>query len=269
MSSHLWSFNQNPKNSDKPFYSWFCKKEFRQAMSCILNRERIINQTFRGLAQPQYFFFPPINPYYNEKIQLEYRYDVQRALKLLKSAGFTRDNDGIMRDEKGNPVEFDLALASGITVLSDMGQIICDEASKIGIKINVRQTDFQKLVESLTSSFDWQSCIIALGTLRFPNQGNNVWKSDGNLHLWYPMQKTPATEWEARVDALHEEGEFTVDHAAAKKIWDEYQSIILEQCPVIYLVRMRSFFAIRNRWDLSNVYFDNQNGIESRWIYLR
>ena len=46
-----------------------------------------------------------------------------------------------------------------MTLLSDMAQIICDEASKIGIKINVRQTDFQKVIESMMSTFDWQSCI--------------------------------------------------------------------------------------------------------------
>ena len=269
MSSYMWTFNQNPKNKDEAYYKWFCKKEFRQAMSCILNRERIINQTYRGLAEPHYFFFPPVNPYYNEKIQLEYRYDPDRALKLLKGAGFVRDGDGILRDEDGNAIEFDLALASGITVLSDMAQIVCDEASKIGIKINVRQTDFQKLVESLTARYDWQSCFIALGSLRFPNQGSNVWRSDGNLHMWYPMQESPATDWEARIDFLHEQGTYTLDFDQAKKIWDEYQSIILEQCPVIYLVRSRSFFAIRNRWDLSNVYYDNRNGLESSWIYLR
>lgn len=32
MGSGLWSFNQNPKNKDKPYYNWFTKKEFRQAM---------------------------------------------------------------------------------------------------------------------------------------------------------------------------------------------------------------------------------------------
>lgn len=53
----MWTFNQNPKNRGKNFYSWFTKKEFRQAMSCLLNRERIIAQTYRGLAEPKYNFF--------------------------------------------------------------------------------------------------------------------------------------------------------------------------------------------------------------------
>ena len=269
MTSYHWTFNQNPVNEDKPFYKWFCKKEFRQAMSCILNRERIIKQTYRGLAEPRYFFFPPVNPFYNEKIQLEYRYDIDRALKLLKAAGFVQGKDGFLRDEEGNEVEFDLAIYSGMTLLSDMAQIICDEASKIGIKINVRQTDFQKVIESLMSTFDWQSCIGAFGTSYFPTQGSNVWKSNGNLHVWYPFQKSPATDWEARIDQLYEEGAYTVDPAAAKKIWDEYQAIILEQCPLIYLVRAKSFIALRNRWDFSNFYYDNKNGAESTWIYLR
>ena len=269
MGSQLWTFNQNPKNKEQPYYSWFTKKEFRQAMSCILNRERIINQTYRGLAEAQYFFFPPINPYYNEKIQLEYRYNPERAKKLLSRAGFKWDEEGKLIDEKGNPVEFDLSIASGITVTNDIAQIISDEGAKIGIKINVRQTDFQKLVEAATTTFDWQSLIIGLGIYAFPTQGSNVWPSGGNLHIWYPLQKSPATDWEARIDYLYEEGGCTLDPAAAKKIWDEYQALILEQCPMIYLVRARSFCAIRNRWDLSNVYFDNKNGFETEWIYLR
>ena len=267
MVSQFWSFNQNPKNKDEPYYKWFCKKEFRQAMSCILNRDRIINQTYRGLAQPQYFFFPPINPFYNEKLQLEYRYDVQRALKLLSAVGFNL-NDGILYDEDGIPVEFDLAISSGITTTNDIAQIISDEASKIGIKVNVRQTDFQKLVEVLTVTFDWQSVILGFGRISFPTQGSNVWQSSGNMHLWYPMQESPATEWEARVDYLYEEGSYTVDYNAAKKIWDEYQSIILEQCPLIYLVRARSFFAIRNRWNLENVYYDNLSGAQTDWVFI-
>ncbi|MBQ3670643.1 MAG: ABC transporter substrate-binding protein, partial [Treponema sp.] len=31
MSAPFWTFNQNPKNKDEPFYRWFTKKEFRQA----------------------------------------------------------------------------------------------------------------------------------------------------------------------------------------------------------------------------------------------
>jgi peptide/nickel transport system substrate-binding protein len=269
LGATLWSFNQNPRNRDTPQYEWFTQKEFRQAMSCILNRERIITQVYRGLAEPKMDFFPPPNPYYNPEIRLEYLYDPQRALELLASIGMKRDAAGVMRDIKGRAVEFDLSIPSDVTVHSDTASIIMGEAAQLGITINIRATDFQKLVEQLTATYDWASIFIGLGTNFFPTQGSNVWPSTGNLHLWHPLQEAPATEWEARIDYLYNEGSYTIDREKARAIWDEYQRIILEQCPVIYLLRQRSFYAIQNRWDLTNFYFDNLNGAETSRLYLR
>ena len=174
-----------------------------------------------------------------------------------------------MRDSKGTAIEFDLSIPSDVTVHSDTASIIVDEAAKIGIRINVRPTDFQRLVEQLTFSFDWSSIFIGLGSNFWPTQGSNVWPSDGNLHLWYPLQETPATEWEARVDYLYNEGSFTADPEKARVIWDEYQRILLEELPVIYLIRQRTFFALQNRWDFANFYFDNLNGAETSYLFLR
>ena len=60
-----------------------------------------------------------------------------------------------MRDSAGNKIEYDLTIASSNTVVNDIAMIIADECSKIGIKVNIRQTDFQKMVEMLTSTYDW------------------------------------------------------------------------------------------------------------------
>ncbi len=269
LSAAFWTFNQNAKNTDAPYYSYFTNKKFRQAMSCLLNRERIINQVYRGLAEPKYDFFPDANPFYDSSITLNYRYAPDRALTLLESIGFKRRADGVMTDAAGKAVEFDLTVESSGAVINDIAQIIADECSKIGIKVNVRQLDFQKIVESLTATYDWQSVIIALGSMIFPSQGSNVWPSSGNLHVWHPMQESPATDWEARIDFLYNEGCYTNDFDAAKKLWDEYQRILLDECPVIYLVRPHSFSALRNRWDFSNFFYDNKNGALTEHIFLK
>jgi peptide/nickel transport system substrate-binding protein len=269
MAAPFWTFNQNAKNKEKPYYTWFTKKEFRQAMSCLLNRERIITQTYRGLADTKYTFFPDANSYYNPAIQLAYRYDPARALELLASIGIKRSSDGILRDAAGNQVMFDLTIAAASSTANDIAQIIADECSRVGITVTVRQIDFQKMIEQMTATYDWQSLIIAFGPAIFPSQGSNVWPSSGNLHVWYPEQKKTATEWESRIDYLYNEGCYTNDHEAAAKIWNEYQSILLEQCPLIYLVRPRSFFAIRNIWDLRNVYFDTINDTMIDHVFLK
>ena len=269
LGSGLWSFNQNPKNSRKPFYEWFCKKQFRQAMSCVLNRERIIEQTYRGMGSAKYDFFPEPNPYYNADIQLQYRFDLEKAGKLLDECGYYLASDGSRYDEKKNKIEFDLTIVGSDGITQDIATIISDEAAKIGVTVKIRTLDFQKIVEMLTVTYDWQSIIIGLGTPIFPTQGSNVWPSNGNLHLWYPLQENPATDWEERIDELYNEGSCTIDKKKAQKIWDEYQTIILEQCPVIYLVRSQSFYAIRNRWDLTNLYYDNMGGAETTHLFLR
>ena len=270
LSAAFWTFNQNPVNKDKPQYEWFTQKEFRQAMSCLLNRDRINAQVYLGLAEPKLNIFPEPNPYYNPSITNQYLYDKERALELLASIGFKKDIFGTMRDNKNRRVQFDITIRSESVMYQDTASIIMDELSKIGIKVNIRVVDFQKQVEQLFSSFDWDSTLMLLsGSGIFPSQGSNTWPSSGNLHMWNPNQKTPATEWEARVDYLYNEGRFTLDESKAREIWDEFQSIITEQCPMIYLMRSRGFWALNNRWDFTNVYFDNLNGAETTHIYLK
>ncbi|MCL2042920.1 MAG: ABC transporter substrate-binding protein [Treponema sp.] len=269
IGASLWSFNQNPIHSDSPFYDWFTQKEFRQAMSCLLHRDRINAQVYRGLAEPKLDFFPRPNPFFNPDIVLQYQYDPQRALELLASIGMRQDSRGIMHDEQGRRVEFDLSVIADSSISSDIASIIVDEIGKIGIRVTIRAVDFQRLVEQLTFSYDWQSLMIGLGSNFFPTQGSNVWPSDGNLHLWHPRQESPHTEWEARIDYLYNEGSFTIDRDKAWEIWDEYQRILLEQLPVIYLMRPRSFWALQNRWDFTNAYFDNLLLDEVTHVFLR
>ncbi|MDR0998364.1 MAG: ABC transporter substrate-binding protein [Treponema sp.] len=269
LGANFWSFNQNPVHAGGAKYEWFTQKEFRQAMSRLLNRERIIAQVYRGLADPKLDFFPEPNAFYNRDIRLKYTYNPAEAARLLASIGIVRDGQGIMRDRRGRAIEFDLTIRSESGVMSDIASIIRDDLERAGIKLNIRILDFQKMVEQLFYSFEWDSLLIGLsGSDIFPTQGSNVWPSDGNLHLWYPLQENPATEWEARIDYLYNEAAYTIDREKAKAYWDEYQSIFLEQCPVIYLVRPRLFAALNSRWDQSNVYYDNINGFETTHMYL-
>ncbi|MCL2186111.1 MAG: ABC transporter substrate-binding protein [Treponema sp.] len=269
LSASFWTFNQNPVNSDKPKYDWFIKKEFRQAMSCLLNRNRINTQVYRGLAEPKLNIYPEPNPFYNPELTLQYLFDTERAMELLSGIGIKQDRRGVMRDWEDRRIEFDLTIRADSSISLDTASIIRDELSKIGIKLNIRVLDFQKQVQQLFTTFDWDSMLIGLsGSGIFPSQGSNVWPSSGNLHMWHPNQTKPATEWEARLDYLYNEGQYTIDKEKAQIIWDEFQSILLEQCPLIYLMRSRGFWAINNRWDLTNVYFDNMRSAQTNHIYI-
>ncbi len=262
-------WNQNPTNKDKVFYKWFTQKEFRQAMSCFIDKQKIIDNVYRGLGSEKKYFFTRASEFFNEDIVFEYSFNPQKALLLLKSIGIDYADDGFLHDKENNRIEFDFSITADNPTTVDIANIYADTLKQYGIKMNIRVLDYGKMVDSLLYTYDWQSLLIGLsGSNTFPTQGSNVWPSDGNLHMWYPLQKEPATDWEARLDYLYNEGSFTRDKLKAKDIWDEYQSIIWEQVPLSYLVRKRIFFAINKKWD--NVVFDYlQPGVDIEYVFLK
>ena len=266
LGSAFFSFNQNPATLDPMKYEWFSRKEFRQAMSSMLNRQRIVDQVYRGLADPAHHFFARVNPMFDDDIRLQYTYDPDRAVELLASIGIEQDEEGTMRDWNDNPIDFTIHLGAENNIGVDIAQIFSDELSDIGIRARVRPIDFQRVVEMLTSTYDWEVVTVSLGSNYWPSSGSNVWQSSGNFHLWHPLQEEPATEWEARIDYLYNEGRFTLDEDRAREIYDEYQQILLEQLPVIYIVHPWSFLAVRDRW--RNVYFDTLGGLKSEYLFL-
>lgn len=267
LGSDYITFNQNPAKLDAKKYKWFTSTHFRQAMSCLVNRERIIRQIYRGLGEPAHDFFCKANPMYNEDIKLEYTYNPAHAVRLLSKAGFNFGDDKKMCDSDGNLVEFDLCVNGENNMRLDIATIFADEAANLGIKVNIRSMDFQKIIDMLISTFDWECTIMSFGSNYWPTQGSNVWPSNGRLHLWYPMQTTPATAWEAEIDKLYEEGSCTLEHGKAKSIWDRYQQILLEQCPLIYIAHPYSFLAVDNKWE--NVFYDTLNGLETDRLFLK
>ena len=266
LGSSFVSFNQNPDTMDPLVYRWFSQTEFRQAMSSVLNRDRIASQVYRGLAEPALHFFARANPYFDESIRQRFDYDPDRARELLAAIGIRPNAEGLMEDADGNHVEFNIHVGASNNVAVDIMNIFADELKQIGITGNVRPIDFQKLVEMLTSTYDWHVATASLGSNYWPEGGSNVWQSKGNFHLWHPLQEEPYTEWEARVDHLYNEGRFTIDKEKAKAIYDEYQQLLLDQAPMIYVVYPLSFLAVRDKW--ANVFYDTLNGLDSTYLYL-
>lgn len=266
LGSAFFTFNQNPANLDPVKLSWFTQREFRQAVSSVLNRPRIVQQVYRGLAAPAYHFAARANMFFDEDIRLEFTYNPERAIELLAAIGITQAEDGLMYDRDGNHIEFDIYMGVENSIAVDVSNILADELSDIGITANVRPIDFQNLVERLTSTYDWEMATVALGANYWPSGGSNVWQSNGNFHLWHPLQSEPATEWEARIDELYNQIRFTIDEDEARALYAEFQQILLTELPLFYIVHPFSFLGIRDKWQ--NVYYDTLGGAETIRFFL-
>ena len=267
LSASFISWNQNPRNLKPVYVKWFSNTVFRQAMSCFFNRGRVVKEVYRGLAEPDLSFFAKPNPYYDPAITQAFTYNPERGKQLLAQIGIKPNAAGLMQDAEGNLITYDLTVPIETNITIDIGTVYADELKKVGITLNVKPVQFQKLVDSLTKAYDWQSIMISVGSNYFPIQGDNVWLSSGNLHLWNPLQPKPATAWEAKVDELYWQGYSERDPVKAKKIWDQYQRILLDQVPVMYMVYPVSFSAYRDKW--GNIRSDTLSAPDLNYAYLK
>ncbi|MDO8304098.1 MAG: ABC transporter substrate-binding protein, partial [Sedimentisphaerales bacterium] len=158
------------------------------------------------------------------------------------------DGNGIREDKDGHSVEFTLNTNAGVTEREQIAAIIRADLEKIGLKVNFLTIEFNSLVGKLTATFDWDAIMIGLTGGVEPHFGKNVWHSTGGLHMWFPGQKTPATEWEKRIDEIFDTAVQELDENKRKILYDEYQRIVADQVPVIYTVLNNRLSAVRNKF---------------------
>jgi peptide/nickel transport system substrate-binding protein len=73
------------------------------------------------------------------------------------------------------------------------------------------------------------------------------WLSSGAFHIWNPLQKTPATEWERRIDELMREQMANPDLAERQRLMAEILRTFGEELPGIYFVAPKVVLAVSTR----------------------
>lgn len=244
------SFNRNPRHYIKegrinPKYRWFTNIDFLKAVAHSIDKQAIINDVYRGYGEPAVSFIPRNVPVYHLSMP-DYVYNLNKAKVLLKKGGFYwKDNK--LYDANNNRVEFDFFTNSGNEQRERIAAIILADLTKLGMKVNYKPIDFNTLVEKLTTNFDWDCVLIALTGGYEPHNGANVLLSSGMLHIWDPLQKRPATKWEAEIDKLMMKGaeEYNIKKRAI--YYKKVQQILHQQLPLIPLVRQEDFVAYTER----------------------
>lgn len=259
MGTQMVWFNMNTSNNPntgKPFVDpakqrIFGNVDFRRAVAHAIDREAISNTVFYGLAEPLYGGIPPVNKKWHNPDIRKYVYDLEKSRALLDEAGMIdRDGDGIREDENGTRLAFTLITNADNRERIATANILKDDLAKVGVQCNFNPVDFNSVITMLRESYDYDAILLGLtgGIPPDPIMSANVFKSSGKTHFWYPEQETPATEWEAEIDALMNRQVGIVDDAERKKVFDRVQEIVAENVPMLYTVSRPGFIAVRNKF---------------------
>ncbi|WP_197984838.1 ABC transporter substrate-binding protein [Leptolyngbya sp. Cla-17] len=255
-----FNLNKATNKDGKPFVDpiklrWFSNLSFRQAIAHAIDRQKINTNIFRGLGivlnspisvQSPYFLKP-------EQGLKTYDYNLEKAKQLLLGAGFQYKQNQLL-DAEGHPVRFTLMTNSGNKVREAIGAQVKEDLSKIGIQVDFTPLNFNVLVEKTSGSREWDAHMIGFTGGIEPHSAANLWLSSGASHSFNlkqqpgqpPIQGWQPYKFEQEIDRLMVAGARELDEAKRRQVYADYQRVVQENLPVIFLVNDRALMAARN-----------------------
>ena len=267
-SVNFFWFNLNPESSEdgvpyiEPYkFAWFSDKHFRKAILHGFNRKGIIDAVLFGKGEPLHSIIPPAQGEWHNPNVTKYAYSPERARELLQSIGFTWNSEGQLFDGSGNRVSFNLLLVESANY-DQIGITFVENMKDLGIEVRLERADFATLLKRTDNTFDYDMTILGWGSSSAaydPSGSKALYLSSGKYHMWYPNQKSPATEWEARIDTLIKLQEQTLDRKQRIAYMHEVQAILSDELPLLFGYSPYSYVGIKDKW--MNVYIPKSGTI--------
>lgn len=231
----------NEKRGDKP--SMFADKRVRQALTMLLDRQRMAQQIQLGYATVATGPFNPSSNQCDPNIK-PWPYDPEKAIELLKEAGFTNVNDqGVRLSPDGTPFRFKLTYPSGSSNYDAMVLFVKDAFAKAQIVVDPDPLEWAIFTDRLENknfeaiSLGWSSGIEDDIYQMFDSSQMIAGGDD------FMSYKNPD------LDAAIEQARKTVDEAARMVLWHKAHAILHEDQPYTFLFFSKSLRFIDARID--------------------
>ncbi len=209
-----------------PNFEPWNKKEARQAVQYCLNRKAISDAVLFGTGEPTTSPFPPSSFAWQEKFELFYSFNIEKAKELIAAAGY----------EGG--VKATVMACTAYPELAEMAQILKSDCAQAGIEFEIKNLDpaewypiLQKAKYPATFSF------ASMGHLD-PSQVvmGSVYRIQNNP-LW--GDKLPKAYQEAAL-----KGQSIMDREERKQLYGKFQQALLDESWALVVARKSPIFAM-------------------------
>jgi len=212
----------------------------RQAVNYAIDKQEIIDGVLLGLGLPVASPYKPGTRWSNPKLQ-PYPYDPQKAIALMKEAGFEdHDHDGIL-DRDGQPLSFEILTNQNKE--REMSAVLVQRRLKeIGVDVKIRVVEWATFISRFIKTGDFNVVLLGWGLGLEPDQFN----------IWHSSQQAPGQfnfigYKNPKVDKLLEAGRLELNPDKRMKIYHEFAEILLEDSPIVYLSAGYSLQGVHKR----------------------
>jgi len=207
----------------------FQDKRVRQAFAHAIDRQEIVDGVLLGLGQPAVGPYKPGTWWFKPDVKT-YPFDPARAKALLAEVGWKDTNaDGILVQD-GKPFSFTLRTNQGNQVRQQTAEIIQRRLRAIGVDVKIHIVEWAAFINTFIRKRDFEAILLGWGLGLDPDQ-YEIW----NSKMIGPDELNHISYNNPRVDALLEAGRRTFDEAKRKAIYGEFQDIMAEEQPVVFL----------------------------------
>jgi peptide/nickel transport system substrate-binding protein len=224
-------------NNERPFFK---DKRVRQAMTMLIDRQKIIDTIRLGFGQIGVSPFVPGSRDFNPNIK-PLPYDPKRASELLDEAGWKdHDGDGI-RDKDGVRFKFEFIGSAGSAVFKQLAPALAEGLRKAGIEMTDRVVDSAVLTQTLKDHrFDASVLGFTFDLVQDPYQLFHSSSAAGGNNL--------ENFKNAESDRLLEQARQEFDDEKRKEIYWRWQELIQEEQPVTFLYYVKEPAAYSKRF---------------------
>ncbi len=215
-------------NFDSDTAPFLADQEVRQALAYGLDRDKLLSEIIPGVGQkgdspilPNSWAFNPDVPHYP--------YDPEKAMALLKDAGWVDvDNDGV-REKGDQKLTF--------TILSDdaphaiaVSQAMAQDWARIGVRVTPHPVSFTGMVTDFLVPRKFDAALLSVELIGDPDP----------YPQWHSSQVSPKGQnfggWRNReADILMEQARLTGKQEDRKQLYQEFQRVFATDLPAIML----------------------------------
>lgn len=248
------AFNFNAKNPE--LAKVFSNVKFRQAAEYALDRNKIIEQVYNGLAVLGGVPVLPSNTtFYNKKIEdIRRSYDPAMASKILDEIGLDKKNKNGWRLLPNGDV-FEFVMTTVVGEQGDAAFIYTEDLKNIGVKAELHIIDASLRGGQILGEGNFEASMWAFGNQPDPQLRKAIWQPGNALYYAHfstmdRETKTPIIEnllpWEKKVYDAFEKGQVEMDPVKRKEYYDVWQEVYAEYVPFIYVCKGMNLMGAQN-----------------------